>query len=280
MTVLNDLCSHSSCSCFISDPAVFFGAFLGPIFAILMVNVVIFVLVIGVLVKHTLDKLDRTKEQMNIKTTIRLFISIAGVMFLFGLTWLFGALTVTGLKDTTASTAFQVLFVICNALQGFFIFFFLCVFNKDARDLWLELLSCGHYKSKSLRSSQAKYIRSGGNEGKIKTTSSGLTNSGLVSAISSKSGYNSSISEYSKEKRYADIPLTSAAKQEKEKLLVVSLEGDAEICETNVGTDQKDDLELSEVKEKEQVLKTSENSEVQASLNTCGVNNDDLQTSS
>ena len=61
---------------------------------------------------------------------------------------------------------------------------------------------------------------------------------------------------------------------------MVSLEGDAEIRETNVGTDQKDDLELSEVKEKEQVLKTSEYSEVQASPNTCGVNNDDLQTSS
>ena len=113
--LLNDLCAHFSSSCFISDPAVFFGAFLGPIFAILIVNVVIFVSVIGVLVKHTLDKLDRTREEMDIKTAIRLFISLAGIMFLFGLTWLFGALTVTGLGDTTASTAFQILFVICNA---------------------------------------------------------------------------------------------------------------------------------------------------------------------
>ena len=270
-----------SSSCFISDTTVFFGAFLGPIFAILIVNVVIFVSVIGVLVKHTLDKLDRTKEQINIKTAIRLFISIAGVMFLFGLTWLFGALTLTGIRDTTFSTAFQVLFVICNAFQGFFIFFFLCVFNEDARDLWLELLSCGRYQSKSLRSSQVKYIRAGGNatSEKIKTTSSGLTNSNLVSAISSKSDYNSSINDLSKEERYTHIPLTSADEQELEKPSV-TFKDDPEIHETNVGTAQKDDFESSEVKEKEQVLETSENSEEHASPNTCEVNREDPQTSS
>ena len=265
------MCSHS---CFISDRAVFFAAFLGPIFAILIFNVVIFVLVIGVLVKHIQNKLDRTNEQMNMKTAIRLFISIAGIMFLFGLTWFFGALTVTGLSDTTASTAFQVIFVICNAFQGFFIFFFLCVFNKDARDLWLELLSCGRYQSKRLHSSQVKYTRSGGN----KTTSSGLRNSNLLLPISSKSGYNSSIKDNSKEERHTDIPLTTAAVQEK-KLLVISLEDDPEVHETNVSTDQKHDLDSSEVKEKEQVLETSTNSEEHASSKT-EVNKKNLQTSS
>ena len=83
----------SSSSCFISDPAVFFGAFLGPIFAILLINIVIFVLVIGVIIKQTRKKLDRTKEKMDMKTTIKVLIGIAGVMPLFGLTWLFGALT-------------------------------------------------------------------------------------------------------------------------------------------------------------------------------------------
>ena len=279
--LLNDLCAHFSSSCFISDPAVFFGAFLGPIFAILIVNVVIFVSVIGVLVKHTLDKLDRTREEMNIKTAIRLFISIAGIMLLFGLTWLFGALTVTGLRDTTASTAFQIIFVICNAFQGFFFFFFFCVFNKDARDLWLELLSCGRYQSKRLHSSQVKYARSGGNANleKAKTTSTVLTNPSLVSPITSESGYTSNIDDNSKEERDTDIPLTTVAEQEKEKLLVVSLEDDPEVHETNVGADQKHDLDLSEVKEKEQVLETSNTSEEHASSKT-EVNNKDLQTSS
>ena len=219
---------------------------------------------------------------MKKKTAIRLVISIAGIMFLFGLTWVFGALTVTGFGSATASFAFQILFVICNAFQGFFIFLFFCVFNKDARDLWLELLSCDRCKSKPLRSSQAKYASSDGNAmlEKIKTTSSGLTNPNLVSPISSKSGYSSSIDDLSKEERYTDIPLTSAAEQETKKPSVVTFKDDPEVHETNVGTDPKDDLESSEVKEKEQVLETSENSEEQASPNTCEVNNDDVQTSS
>ena len=281
--LLNDLCTHFSSSCFIDDPAVFFGAFLGPIFAILIVNVVIFVLVIRVIIRHTRSKLDRSrldrskldriKKQMKKKTAIRLFINTAGIMFLFGLTWLFGALTVTGFGSARASTAFQVLFVICNAFQGFFIFLFFCVFNKDARDLWIELLSCGRYKSKPLHSPQIKYATSGGNATfeKIKTTSSSLTYSNPLSAISSKSGYNSSTDDL----RYTDTPFTNAAEEE-EMPSVVTFKDDPEIQETNVGTDQKDDLESSEVKEKEQVLETSKTSEEHASSKS--EVNKDLQT--
>ena len=137
-------------------------------------------MVIRVLIKHSRNTLGRTKEQMDKKTAIRLLISIAGVMFLFGLTWLFGALTVTGFGDTRASTTFQVLFVLLNAFQGFFICLFFCVFSKDARESWLELLSRahGHYKSKSLYSSKTKYSSSGSNtiRKKSSTSSTSLAN--------------------------------------------------------------------------------------------------------
>lgn len=61
------------------------------------------------------------------------------------LTWIFGALTID-----KASLSFQVLFVVFNSLQGFFIFLFFCVLGRDGRELWLEFLSCGHYKSSHL----------------------------------------------------------------------------------------------------------------------------------
>jgi hypothetical protein len=81
-------------------------------------------------------------------------ISVGGVMFLFGLTWLFGILTfsVDGLRE-----AFQILFTIFNSFQGFFIFLFFCAFNKEALESWKELLSCGKYTSKLLHPSKAKY---------------------------------------------------------------------------------------------------------------------------
>jgi len=110
-------------SCFIFDRAVFFGTFLGPILAILFINVVIYTIVIGVIIKHMRNKLDCTKAQMSKKTAIRLLINSTSIMFLFGLTWLVGALTILGFADSRASAALQILFVILNVSQGFFVVF-------------------------------------------------------------------------------------------------------------------------------------------------------------
>ena len=98
----------------------------------------IFVIVITVLVRHTTKKLGRSQDQSNKKLTIRLLISLIGVMTLFGLSWLFGALTVR-----EASVAFQFLFAIFNSFQGFFIFLFFCVLGSEARELWIQLICRG-----------------------------------------------------------------------------------------------------------------------------------------
>ena len=72
------------------------------------------------------------------KVTLRTLISVSSIMLLFGLTWLFGALTVSA-----ASPAFQWMFVIFNTLQGFFLFVFFCIIGKDAREEWIHFLTCG-----------------------------------------------------------------------------------------------------------------------------------------
>jgi len=106
------------------------------------------------------------------KKIIRLLIGIAGITFLFGLTWFFGALTVTGFGDPRVSTAFQALFVILNAFQGFFIFLFFCVLKKDVRKSWLDVFRCGHSKLKLQQSSSNV-------PGKVKTASTNLATSNL-----------------------------------------------------------------------------------------------------
>ena len=128
----------SLCSCFISHIGVFFGLFLVPIFVVIMINLVIFVLVIRVLLKHNrrrAAKVDTSKSKVY-KATLKTLISISGVMLLFGLTWLFGALTIG-----SASPAFQWMFVIFNTLQGFFLFVFFCIIGKDAREEWIHFLT-------------------------------------------------------------------------------------------------------------------------------------------
>ena len=248
-------------SCFISDTTVFFTTFLGPIFVILLFNVVIFVVVIRVLIKHTRNTLGRTKDQMNKKTAIRLLISIAGVMFLFGLTWLFGALTVTGLRDSRASTAFQTLFVLLNAFQGFFIFLFFCVFSKDARESWLELFfrARDRYKSKSLYISQTKRSGFGGSSTQKKRSTASISfahpnRTLVISSKSDASGYKLNTDDLSKEEKYTDPLFTSAADQSI--IENPSTMAAKEHPEVHATTDKNID-----VKGKEQVLERSNDSE-------------------
>ena len=95
---------------------------------------------IRVLIKHSQKKLGNhhKKDKKTVENVKRLLISVFGIMFLFGLTWLFGALTISD-----ASLTFQFLFAIFNSLQGFFIFVFFCVLGKEARELWLQFLCRG-----------------------------------------------------------------------------------------------------------------------------------------
>ena len=180
---------------------MFFGAFLAPIFAILIFNSVIFVVVIYILLKHAKKNGAKVvkKDQSDKKTTVRLLISITGVMFLFGLTWIFGALTISD-----ASLVFQIFFVFFNAFQGFFIFLFFCVFSREARELWKETLSCGRYQSKLLHSSQARFTPSSG-AAKPKSTAS----SNLLTLPKTVTSETTSESLQLTESRYATLNGTS-----------------------------------------------------------------------
>ena len=120
-------------------------------------------------------------------------ISITGVMFLFGLTWLFAILTfsVPGLREV-----FQILFTIFNSFQGFFIFLFFCVFNKEALESWKELLSCGKYSSALLHPSHLKFSSSAATKKPkqtyTKSTGFGTSSGGKSTSEVSQTDYESS----------------------------------------------------------------------------------------
>ena len=118
-------------SCFISHALVFFGTFLVPILVIISFNCVIFALISYVFFKHSKKGYLRNRKKSILFLAI---VRIFGVMVLFGLTWILGAFTIKG-----ASLLFQWLFVICNTLQGVFIFFLFVVVNRNVQN---ELMSC------------------------------------------------------------------------------------------------------------------------------------------
>ena len=114
---------------------MFFGAFLGPIFAVLLFNTFIFITIIMTLIKHKRNKTGQVRDKSHDKSNIRLFLSLIGIMFLFGLTWVFAAFTVRG-----ASVVFQIIFAVCNSFQGFFIFLFFCALSRDVHQLWMQFI--------------------------------------------------------------------------------------------------------------------------------------------
>ena len=116
-----------------------------PIMAIMIFNLVVFICVIVVLIRHVKDTTARLKQSVEKKTIIRLIFSISGVMFLFGLTWLFALLTFSSPILREVGITF---FTIFNSLQGLFIFIFFCIVNEEARKSWKQLFAHGRVISR------------------------------------------------------------------------------------------------------------------------------------
>ena len=127
------------------------GAFLAPILVIVVLNVIIFICIVIVVIRHARDKAARTKRPISNKSILRLIISMSGVLFLFGITWVFFVLTfsVAGLRET-----FQLPFTVFNSLQGFFVFAF--ILFTEGFSYWKTFLSCETWKSKIIQSSLEK----------------------------------------------------------------------------------------------------------------------------
>ena len=111
---------------------MFFAAFLGPILLILAFNTVVFIVVITIIIKHTVKRSIDHKKKTD---SIQLMMNITSVFVLFGLTWIFGALTIM-----KAAPTFEIVFAILNSFQGFLIFIFFCVLKKEIRSSWGDTL--------------------------------------------------------------------------------------------------------------------------------------------
>ena len=167
---------------------MFFGAFLVPIILIIIFNVCIFISSSYVVVKLRINQQKRNlplsnnnKLPMSSKDACKLLALLAGFMFLLGISWIILMFTIVG-ADTSIYGAFAVqwLFVFFNSLQGFFLFVFFVVLNRDARKLWLVCLrSCFNRSSTKLKnlSSTDKTVSTKLNE---------YTNSGKQNHITSE----------------------------------------------------------------------------------------------
>jgi len=120
----------------------FYIGFLAPICLILVVNLVIF----GIIMYKLSTRPTRSVEKNNKSEATQRLRRAFGIMILMGLTWIFGAIAVEDFR-----LVFQYLFAVCNSLQGFAIFVFYCLSQKNVRDTWMAFLKCDGSNSLKLR---------------------------------------------------------------------------------------------------------------------------------
>lgn len=108
---------------------------------------------------------SKTTDKSNIHIAMIRVRRAFGIMLLMGLTWAFGFGTAS-----SARLEFSYLFSVCNALQGFAIFVFYCLAQKNARNAWYRFITCDS-RSDLKRNTDSYYERR-----RMSSTASNRTN--------------------------------------------------------------------------------------------------------
>ncbi|KAF7246593.1 Cadherin EGF LAG seven-pass G-type receptor 1 [Varanus komodoensis] len=107
--------------CWLSVHDTLIWSFAGPIVIVVVINFVIFILAVKASCKRRQRSLEKTGVISVLRTAFLLLLLISA-------TWLLGLMAVNSDVMT-----FHYLFAIFSCLQGLFIFFFHCIFNKEVR---------------------------------------------------------------------------------------------------------------------------------------------------
>lgn len=111
----------------------FYPSVLGPVLTVLLVNVSIFAIIVKKVVCARQKGL-RSSQPTKLRKWYQFRMAVC-VFFLLGLTWIFGFASIGD-----SSLAFAYLFCVFNSLQGFSLFVFFVLREKNARRLWSEFV--------------------------------------------------------------------------------------------------------------------------------------------
>ncbi|XP_033125662.1 adhesion G-protein coupled receptor G6-like [Anneissia japonica] len=117
--------------CFMKPGLEFYLGLLAIAAVILIINSVIYIKIIRQLTCRR--RINKTNSNKMSELSVRVKNAIA-IMMLLGLTWIFGFLAIDA--SDTVRDLFQLMFCVCNSLQGFFVFLLFCVRRRDVRNSW------------------------------------------------------------------------------------------------------------------------------------------------
>ncbi|XP_022108634.1 latrophilin-like protein LAT-2 isoform X2 [Acanthaster planci] len=129
--------------CWLSFDSGFVWAFLAPVIVIIIVNTTILTRLIYIFLSLQANK--KKSEAQKMKAGLRLVLILEPLL---GLPWLSGLL-----YSSPNTTFFAYVFVICNSLQGMFLFVTQCLFDEEVRNKFKLMKSKRSSKVTSLTSS-------------------------------------------------------------------------------------------------------------------------------
>uniref|UniRef100_A0A8C4SXJ7 Adhesion G protein-coupled receptor E3-like n=1 Tax=Erpetoichthys calabaricus TaxID=27687 RepID=A0A8C4SXJ7_ERPCA len=133
--------------CWLSHDREFHWSFLGPVFFIIVVNIVLFISILWIL-RSKLG--DLNTDVSKVKDKRMLTFKAASHCFIMGCTWILGFFQKV--------IVFEYLFVIVNALQGPFIFLMHCVLNHQVRAEYKQWLSVVLHRKKDMSESSVSTV--------------------------------------------------------------------------------------------------------------------------
>eukprot|EP00057_Strongylocentrotus_purpuratus_P022352 XP_011676826.1 PREDICTED: uncharacterized protein LOC100893482 [Strongylocentrotus purpuratus] len=157
--------------CFVKPgPALYYGVLL-IVALLLAANFIIFGIVMQRLSCRKSVAAHKTTQASRGEMWRRVQNAVA-ISVLLGLTWLFGFLAIGG-----ARLVFNILFLVLNSLQGFFVFLMFCVRQKEVREQWVRWMHChfAEIKPGQRRSDdfvKAKYTKTGSQGGRTSLATS------------------------------------------------------------------------------------------------------------
>ena len=170
-------------------PALYYGVLL-IVALLLAANFIIFGLVMQNLSCRKSVADNKTNQASRSEMWRRVQNAVA-ISVLLGLTWLFGFLAIGG-----ARLVFNILFLVLNSLQGFFVFLVFCVRQKEVREQWVRWMHCnfaepkpGQRRSDDFVSAECK--KTGSQDGRTSLATSRshgiqMTSGGTVSTNATK----------------------------------------------------------------------------------------------
>ncbi|KAL8625664.1 hypothetical protein ACOMHN_043939 [Nucella lapillus] len=133
--------------CWLTIERGFIWSFVGPVLAVLLVNMVMLGIAISIMVRHS--TISHTMRQKSVPQKMRTWLKGAVVLVvLLGLTWVFGVLYLDNVYHTLI---FSYIFTILNSLQGLFIFLFHCLFNEKVQKEYRRMIRQGSWCPTCLR---------------------------------------------------------------------------------------------------------------------------------